>query len=96
MAEAYSALELALRYYGRVLNGRIVEYGAQMPFNFELMSNTGMGTGSNGYIEYIQKWLLNLPKGDHIQANWVVSELLSSNYHFYSMILKISVEFHHS
>lgn len=85
MAEAYSALELALRYYGRVENGRIVEYGAQMPFNFELMSNTWMGTGSYGYIENIQKWLLNMPKGDHIHANWVVSELLSS---------KVNLTFH--
>ncbi|XP_055312583.1 maltase A1-like [Sitodiplosis mosellana] len=72
MAEAYSPLELALRYYGRVENGEIVEYGAQMPFNFELMSNTWMETGSYGYIKYIETWLLNLPKGNGIHANWVL------------------------
>lgn len=86
MAEAYSPLDLAMRLYGRVENGRIVEYGAQMPFNFELMSNTAMGTGSYGYIENIQKWLLNLPNGDHIQANWVVSEVLSSKLDFSTIL----------
>lgn len=78
MAEAYLATHLAVRYYGRVKNGEIVEYGAQIPFNFELLSNTWMGTGSYGYIENIQKWLLNLPKGKSIQANWVVSRFFGA------------------
>lgn len=73
MAEAYSELQLTLKYFGRVENGEIVDYGCQMPFNFELMSNTWMGTGSYGYVENINKWLQNLPKGKGVQANWVVS-----------------------
>lgn len=73
MAEAYSPLHLALRYYGRVNeNNEIIEYGAQMPFNFELMSNTWMGTDTHGFIDSIEKWVNNLPKGNGIQANWVV------------------------
>ena len=75
MAEAYSALHLALKYYGRVENGEIVEYGAQIPFNFELMSNTWMGTESYGYKENIEKWLYNLPRGKGIHANWVVGAI---------------------
>lgn len=49
------------------------EGGAQIPFNFMLLSNTWMGTGTYGYIENIKKLLDNMPKGDRVQANWVVS-----------------------
>lgn len=72
MGEAYSKLHVALKYYGRVENGKIVKYGAHIPFNFEMMSNTWMGTGSYGFIESINNWVLNLPKGKAIHPNWVV------------------------
>lgn len=77
MAEAYSPLQNALKYYGRVENGTITKYGAQIPFNFQLMQKTAMESKSNDYIETINSWLLNLPKGNKIQANWVVRVVLA-------------------
>ncbi|XP_031624579.1 probable maltase [Contarinia nasturtii] len=72
MAEAYSPLCNALKYYGKVENGTITKYGAQIPFNFQLMQNTKMGSGSQDYINSINSWILNLPKGNGIHANWVL------------------------
>lgn len=72
MTEAYSPLYTALKYYGKVENGIITKYGAQIPFNFELIQYTSIGTGAHGYIENISKWVLNLPNGEKIHANWVV------------------------
>lgn len=73
MVEGYTSFDMTMKYYGQIENGEIVRYGAQMPFNFMLMSNTWSGTGTYGYIENIEKLLANLPKGDRISANWVVS-----------------------
>lgn len=75
MTEGYSTLDGMLKYYGRIENGRIVNgiYGAQIPFNFLLLSNTHMETGTWGYKWNIEDWLKNMPKGNKIQANWVVS-----------------------
>lgn len=40
MAEGYTSLINTLRYYGRIVNGKIVENGTQIPFNFLIMSNS--------------------------------------------------------
>lgn len=82
MVEGYTSFDMTMKYYGEVKNGEIVRYGAQMPFNFMLMSNTWSGTGTYGYVENIVKLLDNLPKGDRIRANWVVSCLQHSTSSF--------------
>lgn len=76
MAEGYTSVINTLRYYGRIENGKIVENGTQIPFNFLLLSNTWMGTGTYGYIQNILDWVNNLPEG--AQSNWVVSRFLYS------------------
>lgn len=74
MTEGYSTIENMQKYYGRIENGRILDgmYGAQIPFNFLLLSNTNMGTKTFDYKANIDNWLKNMPKGNQIQANWVV------------------------
>ncbi|XP_055307115.1 probable maltase, partial [Sitodiplosis mosellana] len=72
MTEGYS-LELAnlMRYYGRVKDGQIVEYGAQIPFNFQII-DTNMTTSASKYKELIKEFFDNMPKGNQIHANWLL------------------------
>lgn len=72
MTEGYSTVENMIKYYGVIENGRIVRYGAQMPFNFLLLSNTWMGTKAYGYKNEIESWLSRMPSGKGIEANWLV------------------------
>lgn len=72
MTEGHGTLELMLKYYGSIENGRIVRYGAQIPFNFLLLTNTNMGTKPYEYKTIIENWLKNMPIGNKIHANWVV------------------------
>lgn len=76
MTEGYANLTFMLKYYGTIENGRIVRYGSQIPFNFLLISFTNEGTKSHEYKKNIEDWLNNMPKGNKIQANWVVSSHL--------------------
>lgn len=71
MTEAYSTLENTMRYYGRVSNGQIVEKGAQIPFNFQLM-DLSITSSTREFAEKISQFLENMPRGEKIQANWVV------------------------
>lgn len=77
MTEAYSdTLELLMKYYGRTdENGKIVEYGAQIPFNFNLI-HTDSGTSVNEFVRLITEFINSMPKGDKVHANWVVSEII--------------------
>lgn len=75
MTEAYTTLPNTLRFYGKVENGEITEYGSQIPFNFELISKTGKASTSQEYLKHINDWINAMPKGNGIQANWVVSEI---------------------
>lgn len=79
MTEGYTDLDLVMKYYGKIENGAIVDgqYGAQIPFNFLLLSNTWSGTGTWGYKFQIDDFFNALPKGNKIQGNWVVSMLRS-------------------
>lgn len=89
MAEAYSPLHTALKYYGKVENGVITKYGAQIPFNFELIQYTSMGTETHGFIKNILNWILNLPNGEKIHANWLVSSIINNNLKSFSFKKKI-------
>ena len=81
MTEAYSdTLELLMKYYGRAENGHIVEYGAQIPFNFNLI-HTNIETSAWEFQRLINEFMDHLPKGEKIHANWVVSEPF---FHVYS------------
>lgn len=72
MTEGYTTLNNTMRYYGRVENGKIVKKGAQIPFNFQMM-DAGNSTTAYEFTKVISDFVSNLPNGDKIQANWVVS-----------------------
>lgn len=74
MTEAYSPLLTLLRNYGKVENGVITEPGAQVPFNFEMVVESDMSTDTYGFVKTIKDWM-NMPKGEKILANWVVSTI---------------------
>lgn len=75
MSEAYSSLPKTLRYYGKTNNnGVVTQYGAQIPFNFQLLSNTDRNTKATVFKQYITDWLNNMPHGARLHANWVVSD----------------------
>lgn len=72
MTEAYGSIPIMAKYYGQVENGYVVKYGAQIPFNFQLMSVTSTSEATE-YKTDIDDWIKAMPKGCNIQANWVVS-----------------------
>ncbi|XP_037955939.1 maltase A3-like [Teleopsis dalmanni] len=65
MTEAYAPLDVIMQYYGNAT----VE-GAQMPFNFELISYLEKDSDANHYAELINGWLNLMPAGR--TANWVL------------------------
>lgn len=76
MTEAYSTLQNTIRYYGQstddVKFGQITQYGAQIPFNFQLINTDAMSTAYE-FRNLIANYLNSLPFGNDIQPNWVVS-----------------------
>lgn len=73
MTEAYSdTLQDLMRYYGRIENNEVVEYGAQIPFNFNLIETT-LSTGAYEIQRIIKEFIGSLPQGHQIHPNWVVS-----------------------
>lgn len=81
MTEAYTTLTNAQRFYGQpdANNNNVWQNGVQVPFNFELISNTNDEssatdfknsiTGWVGALEALQKQAGNIK----LNANWVVS-----------------------
>lgn len=76
MTEAYTTLNNTMRYYGRIKDGQITENGAQIPFNFQLM-DLSKTSSNEDFEKLINEFLVNMPKGDKIQANWVVRSKFS-------------------
>lgn len=72
MTEAYTTIPNTMRYYGQIKNGKIIRYGAQMPFNFQLILHTGATSKAIDYKRTVEIWLNAMPNGDKIHANWVV------------------------
>ena len=66
MIEAYTSLDNAIKFY----KNSSME-GAQIPFNFELISHSNFDTKAPEYKTIIESWLNKVPLG--CQANWVVS-----------------------
>lgn len=90
MTEAYTTIPNTMRYYGRVENGKIIRYGAQMPFNFQLILHTGATSKATDYKRTVENWLNAMPKGNRIHANWVVCFEIN----FKSMKKKLSEDTH--
>lgn len=65
LTEAYAPLNTLMMYYGN----DTVE-GAQIPFNFELISNVNKDSNAYDYSNLIHNWLDKMPAG--CVANWVV------------------------
>lgn len=66
MIEAYTSLANMIRLYGSS-----TVPGAQIPFNFELISNVGMDSKATDYELRINNWMSRMPQGEYF-ANWVV------------------------
>ncbi|XP_073846242.1 maltase A3 [Musca autumnalis] len=65
MTEAYAPLDVIMQYYGNSTHD-----GAQIPFNFQLISNLNKNSNAYYYDELINTWLRNMPEGK--TANWVL------------------------
>lgn len=72
MTEAYTSMESIVKYFGRVENGEIVEFGSHIPFNF-LMMGADISTKAIEFKKAITEFLTKMPNGNQIHANWVVS-----------------------
>lgn len=83
MTEAYTSLGGMIDYYGKVENGVITRYGAEIPLNFEMQVNTRLQSSAREIKEIIDNCIGFLPRGDKIHPNWVVcsinADLLSKN-----------------
>lgn len=82
MTEAYTSLPNTLRFYGNA-----TALGSQIPFNFELISNTNIGSKAGDYKKNIDNWMNGMPTGSEYRANWVVR----SNFecHTYSTVTRL-------
>jgi alpha-glucosidase len=67
MVEAYTSLANIMRLYGT-----IDVPGANVPFNFELLSNTNINSTGRQFQVYVDRWMAALPEG--ATPNWVVSK----------------------
>lgn len=66
MVETWSPIEIVMHYYGNETAD-----GAQIPFNFQLISNLHYDSDAYHYEYLINNWLSQMPSGK--SANWVVS-----------------------
>ena len=66
MTEAYTSLDNMIKFYG---DGK--RDGANVPFNFEMITNVNNESTAEDYKIRIDNWLSRVPKGKY--ANWVVS-----------------------
>ncbi|XP_022229694.2 maltase A3 [Drosophila obscura] len=65
MAETYSPIDIVMQYYGNA-----TAEGAQLPFNFLLISELTNSSKAGDYASTVQKWLQHMPNGR--TANWVL------------------------
>ncbi|KFB50157.1 AGAP012399-PA-like protein [Anopheles sinensis] len=67
MAETYSPIEIAMRYYG---NDTVP--GAQIPFNFHLITDLKQNMSAIELQSTIEYWLEHMPKLNSVVPNWVL------------------------
>ncbi|XP_037946749.1 maltase A3-like [Teleopsis dalmanni] len=65
MVEAWSPIDTMMHYYGND-----TAEGAQIPFNFQMISYLWSGSDAYHYAELINAWLDRMPAGR--SANWVI------------------------
>lgn len=65
MIESWSSIDIVMKYYG---NG--TAEGAQIPFNFLIISSLTNASNAYDYAEVINTWLSKMPKNR--TANWVL------------------------
>lgn len=80
LAETYSPIDIVMQYYGNA-----TAEGAQLPFNFLLISEISNSSKAENYAQSIQKWLQHMPKGR--TANWVVSFRYNSYRFFFKYLI---------
>lgn len=65
MTEGYTSIPKVMEFFG---NGS--SNGAQIPFNFQLISNLRANSTAADFAHYVNLWLDNLPTGK--RSNWVL------------------------
>ncbi|EDW00815.1 maltase A3 [Drosophila grimshawi] len=65
LAESYSPIDIEMQYYGNATVD-----GAQLPFNFLLITEISNKSNAEDYARTINKWLQHMPEGR--TANWVL------------------------
>ncbi|XP_055852258.1 maltase A3-like [Episyrphus balteatus] len=65
MIETWSEIDIVMQYYGNE-----TAEGAQMPFNFQMISRLNSNSNAYYYAETINLWMDKMPKGR--TANWVL------------------------
>ncbi|TDG41738.1 hypothetical protein AWZ03_011844 [Drosophila navojoa] len=65
MVETWSPIDIVMHYYGNE-----TAEGAQIPFNFQLISNLNADSDAYHYEYLINNWLSKMPSGK--SANWVI------------------------
>lgn len=65
VTEAYTSLQMMMRYYGNATRG------GSLPFNFVYLERINSTSDANGLKSAIDAWITNMPAGK--TANWVVS-----------------------
>lgn len=63
MTEAYTAVENVMKYYGKIENGKVVDFAAQIPFNF-ILTDSDITTTAFDFKKLINTYMGNLPKGE--------------------------------
>lgn len=66
MIETYSVPAYSNQFYGNATT-----QGAQIPFNFNLISRVNKNTNAQGFVDACDAWMNAMPSGK--TANWVVS-----------------------
>lgn len=72
-ASSDTSVENAVRYYGASTSTGF-KYGSQIPMSLRLISQTNVNTKPSEYKSLIEEWISKMPKGDKLNANWVVSD----------------------
>lgn len=73
MTEAHVSQSRIMKFYGEVRNGIVTKYAAEIPFNFRLQRGTESRSTAPEFRQRILDWLNDMPKGEKIHPNWVVS-----------------------
>lgn len=81
MTESYSPTQTIMRYYGRTnAHGRIIQYGAQVPFFLDFVPQTPVKAlyykqAQNAYTfeKVVRDYIRELPLGKRVIPNWQVS-----------------------